>query len=302
MPNLVHIRPRRLWANGWNITNFKFIYTPFWELTYRSEVNRQRIFAYDGLNDADSSRGCDFLGFVDIDPHLGVKSLKNPNFGGVKRVFKPHSRNRKTCIAYYQNYCADSNQILYSDKDHQMSFVGGPNAHSKSKIMAGCHLGKSKNRHISATVRPISTKFDMVTHFDPLMPVDSLKFQILRIQDGGHGHLEKSENRHISATVDRFRPNLAWWHSSTLLSSPTVNDRSAAVEMGDRVHITHKTVRLAVSCFDTIHTIMCQKFQTMTAPTVPWLWEFECCLKVTAVFITFVCLADRDPDSDVSCN
>ena len=29
--------------------------------------------------------------------------------------------------AYYQNYCIDSNQILHSDKDHQMPFVGGPN-------------------------------------------------------------------------------------------------------------------------------------------------------------------------------
>jgi len=29
--------------------------------------------------------------------------------------------------AYYQNYCIDSNQILHSDKDHQMFFVGGPN-------------------------------------------------------------------------------------------------------------------------------------------------------------------------------
>jgi len=30
------------------------------------------------------------------------------------------------------------------------------------------HLEKSKNRHISATVTPISTKFGMATHFDPL--------------------------------------------------------------------------------------------------------------------------------------
>jgi len=31
--------------------------------------------------------------------------------------------------AYYQNYCIDSDQILHSDKDHQMLFVGGPNTH-----------------------------------------------------------------------------------------------------------------------------------------------------------------------------
>jgi len=30
-------------------------------------------------------------------------------------------------IAYYQNYCIDSNQTLHSNKDHQMLFVGGLN-------------------------------------------------------------------------------------------------------------------------------------------------------------------------------
>jgi len=31
-------------------------------------------------------------------------------------VFKPNSQNMKTCI---QNYCINSNQILYNDKDRQ---------------------------------------------------------------------------------------------------------------------------------------------------------------------------------------
>jgi len=30
-------------------------------------------------------------------------------------------------IAYIQNYNADSDQILHSDKDHQVRFVGDPN-------------------------------------------------------------------------------------------------------------------------------------------------------------------------------
>jgi len=36
----------------------------------------------------------------------------------------------------------DSSQILHSDKDHQVPFMGGPNAHHKSKIADGCHLEK----------------------------------------------------------------------------------------------------------------------------------------------------------------
>ena len=40
--------------------------------------------------------------------------------GGASRKIK-----KRAC---YQNYCIDSNQILHSDKDHQMSFVGGRNS------------------------------------------------------------------------------------------------------------------------------------------------------------------------------
>jgi len=46
--------------------------------------------------------------------------------------------------------------------------------------------------HISATVRPISTKFGTVTQFDPLEPTGRQKFEILKIQDGGGRHHEKS--------------------------------------------------------------------------------------------------------------
>jgi len=35
----------------------------------------------------------------------------------------------------------------------------------KSKMADGRHLEKSKNGYISATVRPICTKFGSVTHF-----------------------------------------------------------------------------------------------------------------------------------------
>jgi len=61
----------------------------------------------------------------------------------------------------------------------------------------GCRLGKSKNRHILATVSTISMKFVTVTQFHPL----SVKFEVLKIQDGGGRHLGKSKNRNISAAV-----------------------------------------------------------------------------------------------------
>jgi len=50
------------------------------------------------------------------------------------------SRREIVNLAYYRNYCIDSNQILHDDKDHQMPFMGGSNTHHKSKMADGRHL------------------------------------------------------------------------------------------------------------------------------------------------------------------
>ena len=88
---------------------------------------RRRIFTHDGSNDADSRKDVPFGEFFTLLPFRGSKNPKN--FGAWIGVFKPNSRNRKTCILY-QNYCIDSNQILHSDKDHQMPFVDFPTHHT----------------------------------------------------------------------------------------------------------------------------------------------------------------------------
>jgi len=70
------------------------------------------------------AKGCTFLGIFHIASLL--QKPQNPQFWGVNGRFQ-NLRNRKR--AYCQNYCIDSNQILHSDKDHQMPFVGGPHTH-----------------------------------------------------------------------------------------------------------------------------------------------------------------------------
>ena len=65
-----------LLANGWNITKFK---KKIRELTCQT---RRRIFALDGLNDADSRKGMPFGCFVDIAPHFGGEIPQNHHFGG----------------------------------------------------------------------------------------------------------------------------------------------------------------------------------------------------------------------------
>ena len=63
----------------------------------------------------------------------------------------------------------------------------------------GRHLEKSNNRHISAVVLPILTKFGMVKHFEPLDCPDGWKFEFSKIQDGGGRQFEKFKNSHVSA-------------------------------------------------------------------------------------------------------
>jgi len=135
----------------------------FEELTYRSDTSTD--FHAWCLKRRGLAQGCAFLGIFHIAPHLGVKNPKTPNFGAWIGVFKPNSRNRKTCI--YQHYCIDSNQILHSDKDHQMPFVGGPHIRiTHPQWWKAAILEISKNCYISAAVWAILTKFSTIMQFD----------------------------------------------------------------------------------------------------------------------------------------
>jgi len=88
-------------------------------------------------------------------------------------IFKSNAQNIKTVIIY-TNYCIDFNYILHIDKDQQILFVGGPNAHiTNPKWRMAAILKKKKNRHISATAWPIDMKFDTVTYTDPPIRISS---------------------------------------------------------------------------------------------------------------------------------
>ena len=70
---------------------------------------------------------------------------------------------------YYQNYCIDSNQILHSDKDHQMLFVGGPHTRiTNPRWRTAAILEKSRNCYIAAAVRAILTTFGTMLQYDTI--------------------------------------------------------------------------------------------------------------------------------------
>jgi len=90
-----------------------------------------------------------FWGLFHIVPHLvGQKA----QLWGVNRSFQAKLAKIEK-RAYYQNYFIDSNQILHSDKDHQMPFVGGPHTRiTNPRWRTAAILEKSKNCYISAAV------------------------------------------------------------------------------------------------------------------------------------------------------
>ena len=96
----------------------------FGELTYRSDWSA--AFRAWWLKRHGLVQGCAFWGFIDIAANLRGQSPPKPLLFGYEEAF-----SSQMCqifrLSYYWNYCIDYNQILHSDKDHQLPFVGGPN-------------------------------------------------------------------------------------------------------------------------------------------------------------------------------
>jgi len=56
-------------------------------------------------------------------------------------------------VCFFETVYIDSNQILHSDKDHQMPFLGGLNVRiTNPRWRKSATLEKSKIRHISSMV------------------------------------------------------------------------------------------------------------------------------------------------------
>ena len=64
-------------------------------------------------------------------------------------------------------------------------------------------LEKSKNRHISAVVWPISSKFDTVTHVDPLDRGDRQSYEIVKNPGTRITHDLRTDLRHILWPIQR---------------------------------------------------------------------------------------------------
>jgi len=159
LPNLVQIRPGGSWAKEWIIRDF-FIYLYFFrELTYRSDLSTD--FHAWWLKRRGLAQWCAFSGFRWYwSPYWGwtpPPKKRKHNYWAWIGVFQ-------TCkilkVLYYRKYCINFNQILHSDKKHEVVVASGPKARStKPRWRTATILEKLLNRHISATVWPILMKF-----------------------------------------------------------------------------------------------------------------------------------------------
>jgi len=90
------------------------------------------------------------------------------NFGG---VFKPNSQNPKKHASIPAKFCKKIKTTRCTSRVVK-------HAYNKSKIWWTAAILKTISRHISATVRPITTKFGkmtLLTHIYPVHPISAVK-------------------------------------------------------------------------------------------------------------------------------
>ena len=133
-------------------------------------------------------------------PTLREKSPSNPLFLGREqalwrqtwKIFK---------VSYYRNYFIDFNQILHSDRDHQVVIVCRPNTHpSKSKMADGRHFGQTvKWPYLCNRL----TDFDEIWQGDACWPLSAqpATVSISNFWISKMAILKNYKNRDISATV-----------------------------------------------------------------------------------------------------
>jgi len=133
------------------------------------------------------------------------------------------SQTRKALkLAYYRNHCTDSNQILHSDKDQQMLFVGGPNTRKKSRWRTAAIL---KNR--KSAISP--QKFDRSAQHLASWSISALwtglcvkNFNFYNPRWRTPPSWKNKKAAMSPQRFDRSALNLAWWRILALQTGPAV--------------------------------------------------------------------------------
>jgi len=110
-------------------------------------------------------------------------------------------------LSYYRNYSSDSNQILHSDKDLQVLFVGSPKIRPTNPRWWMAAILKNITCDVSAIIWPILIKFEFWSNlnFETRLATNNLKFWKFNVVDSHH-----IENRKIVASPKLF--DWFWWN------------------------------------------------------------------------------------------
>ena len=148
----------------------------------------------------------------------GLRCYNNltPILGAWIGIFKPNSRNQNHAWCIISKLLHRFQPNLHSDKDHQTTFAGGPNAHNKSNMADSRHIGKiEKSPYLSNGL----TDRHEIWHGYTVWPSSPLNFRKSKIQDGGGRHLDKSQNSHISPTIRPIATKFGNWYGDKCWSS-----------------------------------------------------------------------------------
>ena len=103
-----------------------------------------------------STQGCAFWGFCRYNSHLGIKSPKNCNFGGVNRHFQTKHMKYSNFHIIKTTAWIPSFQPNFAHQYRPPSMIRGSsrNAENKSNMAESRHIEKSKNCNITGIVLP----------------------------------------------------------------------------------------------------------------------------------------------------
>jgi len=114
----------------------------------------------------------------------------------------------------------------------------------------GHHIEKWINCYISATVRPISMKFCMLTHTGPPNLRNVQKINFWQIQAGGRPPFWKTSNAISLEPFERFWWNLVGW---CILAVPTwwetKNSKISKSKMADGGHLKNRKITISHKLF-----------------------------------------------------
>jgi len=161
------------WANGWNITNFIYLFIN----TFFHQLMHLQVRPVDGFSRLMAqttriwARMCLLGVSLTLLPILAVKYPQNPNFGGVNRRFQAKRAKHWKFHVIETNASISTKFCKTIETNKNSSWVVSIGAQQIQDGGRPPFWKKPLNRYISATVWPILIRFGTMTHIGLLQRI-----------------------------------------------------------------------------------------------------------------------------------